>query len=208
MYQGNHDSRDKRNSSRESGTPRRFRWRKEFVLLVSVFAMIAGVVGGTVAYLVAGTDPLINNFDLAEVSCSVEEYFNGKIKKDVKIQNTGDIPAYIRAKVVVTWKDEDGNVYGQAPIEETDYSIQYNETDWKQDGDYWYYDEPVAPVTENNCCTPVLIHSCSPIADQTPEGYNLSVEILAEAIQSEPHNESLSAIKDAWNHDPTASSNQ
>jgi len=207
MYQGNHDSRDKRNSSRESGTPRRFKWRKEFVLLVSVFAMIAGVVGGTVAYLVAGTDPLINNFDLADVSCRVKEDFNKQEKKNVKIQNTGDIDAYIRAKVVVTWQDAEGNVYGEAPVKGTDYSIQYNETDWKQDGDYWYYDEPVAPVTENNCYTPVLINSCSSSGTE-PEGYHLSVEILAEAIQSEPHNESLSAIKDAWNHDPTASSNQ
>lgn len=199
MYQGNHDSRDKRNSSRESGTPRRFRWRKEFVLLVSVFAMIAGVVGGTVAYLVADTEPLTNNFDLAEVSCSVKEEFDNRIKENVKIQNTGDIPAYIRAKVVVTWKDEDGNVYGQAPVKGTDYSIQYNAIDWEQDGDYWYYDEPVAPVTENNCYTPVLINSCSPIADQTPEGYHLSVEILAEAIQSEP----IKAIQEAWSYTPS-----
>lgn len=203
MYQGNHDSRDKRNSSRESGTPRRFKWRKEFVLLVSVFAMIAGVVGGTVAYLVADTDPLTNNFDLAEVSCGVEEKFDNQVKENVKIQNTGDIPAYIRAKVVVTWKDEDGNVYGQAPVAETNYTISYS-SDWAPDGDYWYYNTPVKPKE----FTPVLINSCSPIADQTPEGYHLSVEILAEAIQSEPHNESLSAIKDAWNHDPTASSNQ
>lgn len=203
MYQGNHDSRDKRNSSRESGTPRRFRWRKEFVLLVSVFAMIAGVVGGTVAYLVADTEPLTNNFDLAEVSCRVEEKFKNQIKENVQIQNTGDIPAYIRAKVVVTWQDESGNVYGKAPTSE-DYTIQYNGEVWQQVGDYWYYNTPVKPKE----LTPVLINSCSPIADQTPEGYHLSVEILAEAIQSEPHNESLSAIKDAWNHDPTASSNQ
>lgn len=198
MYQGNHDSRDKRNSSRESGTPRRFRWRKEFVLLVSVFAMIAGVVGGTVAYLVADTDPLTNNFDLAEVSCRVEEEFDNQIKENVKIQNTGDIPAYIRAKVVVTWKDEDGNVYGQAPIEETDYTIQFNEGVWKREGDYWYYDEPVAPVTENNCYTLVLINRCSSSGTE-PEGYHLSVEILAEAIQSEP----TKAIQEAWGYTPS-----
>lgn len=198
MYQGNHDSRDKRNSSRESGTPRRFRWRKEFVLLVSVFAMIAGVVGGTVAYLVADTEPLTNNFDLAEVSCGVEEGFNGIIKTDVKIQNTSNIPAYIRAKVVVTWKDEDSNVYGQAPIEETDYTIQFNEGVWKREGDYWYYDEPVAPVTENNCYTPVLINRCSSSGTE-PEGYHLSVEILAEAIQSEP----TKAIQEAWGYTPS-----
>lgn len=198
MYQGNHDSRDKRNSSRESGTPRRFKWRKEFVLLVSVFAMIAGVVGGTVAYLVADTDPLTNNFDLAEVSCRVKEKFKNQIKENVKIQNTGDIPAYIRAKVVVTWKDEDGNVYGQAPIEETDYTIQFNEGVWKREGDYWYYDEPVAPVTENNCYTPVLINRCSSSGTE-PEGYHLSVEILAEAIQSEP----TKAIQEAWGYTPS-----
>ena len=165
---------------------------------MSVFAMIAGVVGGTVAYLVADTDPLTNNFDLAEVSCRVEEEFDNQIKENVKIQNTGDIPAYIRAKVVVTWKDEDGNVYGQAPIEETDYTIQFNEGVWKREGDYWYYDEPVAPVTENNCYTPVLINRCSSSGTE-PEGYHLSVEILAEAIQSEP----TKAIQEAWGYTPS-----
>lgn len=198
MYQGNHDSRDKRNSSRESGTPRRFRWRKEFVLLVSVFAMIAGVVGGTVAYLVADTEPLTNNFDLAEVSCSVKEEFDNRIKENVKIQNTSNIPAYIRAKVVVTWQDESGNVYGQAPVAETNYTIQFNEGVWKREGDYWYYDEPVAPVTENNCYTPVLINRCSSSGTE-PEGYHLSVEILAEAIQSEP----TKAIQEAWGYTPS-----
>lgn len=193
MYQGNHDSRDKRNSSRESGTPRRFRWRKEFVLLVSVFAMIAGVVGGTVAYLVADTEPLTNNFDLAEVSCRVEEKFKNQIKENVQIQNTGDIPAYIRAKVVVTWKDEDGNVYGQAPVAETNYTISYS-SDWAPDGDYWYYNTPVKPKE----FTPVLINRCSSSGTE-PEGYHLSVEILAEAIQSEP----TKAIQEAWGYTPS-----
>ena len=42
--------------------------------------------------------------------------------------------------------------------------------------------------------TPILIKSCKPNDGRNPEGYALSVEILADAIQSEP----AKAVKEAW----------
>ena len=71
MYQGNYDSRDKKTSSRDKCTAR-FRWRKEFVLLVSVFVMIAGVVGGTIAYLTSQSGAITNTFDMATVDCEIQ----------------------------------------------------------------------------------------------------------------------------------------
>lgn len=42
--------------------------------------------------------------------------------------------------------------------------------------------------------TPALIKECSAVADKTPEGYGLSVEILGSAIQSTPK----SVVTENW----------
>lgn len=95
---------------------RRLRWRKEFVLFCSVLVLLVGVVGGTMAFLVDRTDPVENQFTYDKVSCSVNETMNGNTKSNISIQNTGSTAAYIRAEVIVTWQDADGNVYGKPPL--------------------------------------------------------------------------------------------
>ena len=47
--------------------------------------------------------------------------------------------------------------------------------------------------------TPVLITKCEKKGN-APKDYDLSVEILADAIQSEPAN----AVMEAWGYNPTA----
>ena len=173
-----------------------FRWKRSGILLAAVIVLLAGAVGGTWAFLVAQSEPVQNNFTYAHVSCKIDETFDGVTKSNVKIQNTGDIPAYIRARIVVTWKDESGNV-SAVPVENTDYTITFNETDWTQQGDYWYCKTAVDAGGE----TPVLITTCEK-KGTAPEDYDLSVEILADAIQSEPAN----AVKEAWGYTPTAAS--
>lgn len=174
-----------------------FRWKRSGILLAAVIVLLAGAVGGTWAFLVAQSEPVQNNFTYAHVSCTIKEKFDGTTKSDVQIQNTGDIPAYIRARIVVTWKDANGNVSSTVPVKNTDYTIAFNETDWKQEGDYWYCKTAV----DAKDFTPVLITKCEKTGD-APDGYDLSVEILADAIQSEPAN----AVKEAWGYTPTAAS--
>ncbi|MBE5869543.1 MAG: hypothetical protein E7293_11425 [Lachnospiraceae bacterium] len=108
------------------------------------------------------------------------------------ISNTGDTEAYIRAAIIVTWKDaENGNVYGAAPVAGTDYTIELNEAEWFEGSDgYYYYRQPVAPRGE----TSALINSCTVIQDKTPAGYGLNVEILGSAIQSVP----VSVVNEKW----------
>ena len=166
-----------------------FRWKRSGILLAAVIVLLASAVGGTWAFLVAQSGSVQNDFTYAHVSCTVKEKFDGTTKSDVQIQNTGDIPAYIRARIVVTWKDASGNVSAVVPVENTNYTIAFNETDWVQKGDYWYCKTAV-PVDRE---TPVLIKNCEK-KGEAPEGYDLSVEILADAIQSEP----ASAVKEAW----------
>ena len=170
-----------------------FRWKRSGILLAAVIVLLAGAVGGTWAFLVAQSEPVQNNFTYAHVRCRIDETFDGTTKSDVKIQNTGDIPAYIRARIVVTWKDAIGNV-SAVPVKNTDYTIAFNENekDWTQQGDYWYCKTAVDAGEE----TPVLITKCEKKGN-APKDYDLSVEILADAIQSEP----ASAVTEAWGKD-------
>ena len=174
-----------------------FRWKRSGILLAAVIVLLAGAVGGTWAFLVAQSEPVQNNFTYAHVRCTIDEKFDGTTKSDVKIQNTGDIPAYIRARIVVTWKDASGNVSAAVPVKNTDYTITFNETDWTQQGDYWYCKTAVDAGGE----TPVLIIKCEKKGN-APKDYDLSVEILADAIQSEPTN----AVTEAWGNTPIAAS--
>lgn len=175
-----------------------FRWKRSGILLAAVIVLLAGAVGGTWAFLVAQSEPVQNNFTYAHVSCTIKEKFDGTTKSDVQIQNTGDISAYIRARIVVTWKDANGKV-SAVPVKNTDYTIAFNETDWTQQGDYWYCKTAVNP----NGFTPELITECKKTDNaNAPEDYDLSVEILADAIQSEP----ASAVTEAWGYTPTAAS--
>lgn len=178
-----------------------FRWKRSGILLAAVIVLLAGAVGGTWAFLVAQSEPVQNNFTYAHVRCRIDETFDGTTKSDVKIQNTGDIPAYIRARIVVTWKDANGNVSSTVPVENTDYTIAFNTTDWtQQEGDYWYCKTTVNP----DDFTPELITECKKTdnANAPKDYYDLSVEILADAIQSEP----ASAVTEAWGYTPTAAS--
>lgn len=163
------------------------------MLLSSLVLIIVMFVGITAAFLITGDGPIKNIFKPSNVSCQVnEESFDGETKTNVTIANTGDTEAYIRAAIVVTWKDaENGNVYAGKPVAGEDYTISLNETDWfLGDDGFYYYKNPVL----NGDSTTVLIYSCAAIESNTPAGYGLNVEILGSAIQSVPTN----VVADKW----------
>lgn len=196
MYQGRFESERK---------PVRRRRRKNYktiALLVSLVLLVTALVGGTVAWLTTNTEQVENTFTPSRVTCEVVETFtNGDtVKQNVKIANTGDTDAYIRATYIVTWQDEQGNVYGTAPVEGQDYSVTLNldqntpPTGWKPGADgYYYYCSVVHPAETGNL-TDVLISECRVLRPAPAEGYTLHVEILAQAIQSSP----ITAGNQAW----------
>ncbi|MBE7058550.1 MAG: hypothetical protein E7387_05570 [Ruminococcaceae bacterium] len=159
-----------------------------YVLLILLFTV---TVVGTVSFIIVSEGPISNLFNPSEVTTEVEETLDGNTKKNVSIKNTGDTTAWIRAAVIVTWQDADGNVYGQAPVAGTDYAININVADengWLkgEDGFYYWY-MPVKSIQEdvNNCNTGILINECSYVAN-APEGYYLNVEIIGSGLQSKP----------------------
>ena len=154
---------------------------KHFAGLLALVLILVCTVGGTVAYLVAQTDPVTNTFTPGEVSCQVKEEFNGKTKTKAVVQNTGNVPAYIRVAVVANTVDGD-NITGMADLSQVDW---LNEANWTEgSGGFYYYKGVVQP----GAVTADLLDKDIPL-----EG--IQVTILASAIQSMPD----AAVEDAWN---------
>ena len=180
MYQDAHNEKSGRHGIRMNRTA---------VLLIAVILLISTAVGSTVAFLATKTEPVENSFEYADVSCEVmqDRDTDGSI---VQVKNTGTISAYIRAAVVANWIDADGrNIVASVP-EGYSYDLTCSSGSWAQGNDgFFYYLLPVAPgaSTEGNLLT------CTVTCPETPE-YTLSVEVLAEAIQSTP----ASAVNEAW----------
>jgi hypothetical protein len=165
---------------------------KSALLLISLFTLFLVSVGVTSSFLKTQKGPLVNEFASSYVTSEVVEEFDNKVKSNVRIKNTGDIAAYIRSTVIVTWKDENGNVYPKMPVEGIDYTIEFSGNGWDMqtsDG-YYYYSNSVAP----NETTKPFIDRVTPVDEKTPEGYIFSVEILGDAIQSLP----TKAVESSW----------
>ena len=179
MYQDAHNEKSGRHGIRMNRTA---------VLLIAIILLISTAVGSTVAFLATKPEPVENSFEYANVSCKVTQNCDtdGSI---VQVKNTGTISAYIRAAVVANWMDMDGNIAASVP-KGYSYDLTYSSGSWVQGKDgFFYYLLPVAPgaSTEGNLLT------CTVACPENPE-YTLSVEVLAEAIQSTP----ASAVHEAW----------
>lgn len=192
------------NDNQQHSTPSRYRkQRRKQERRVSALALVCIICclvsGLTLAYLVTSTDALVNIFGTASFDTSITESFGDDTsgvltKEDVRITNTGEVDAYVRATVVVTWVNDAGEVYSKIPVEGNDYTISYKEsTKWHYDEakDVWYYTDVVKPGGS----TEILIEKCQETTENNkPDGYVLTVEILSQSIQAEPAN----AVIAAW----------
>lgn len=191
-------------SSKNGQRKSRRKTKKVNALLLSLLLILCVSVGGTAAYLIHSSDPVVNTFTPSKITTDIEEELDGDVKSNVAIKNTGDTEAYIRSAVVITWQDKDGNVYGQMPkacMESTcahascgaDYAIQYNlvtsDEGWIKSSDgFYYWTKPVLSQAENSekCTTGTLIATCKPLKNAPAAGYYLNVEIIGSGIQSKP----------------------
>ncbi len=162
---------------------------KAGALLISLLALLTLTVGGTVAYLVASTDNVVNTFTPSHVDCTVDEVFNDNTKTSVTVTNTSDINAYLRVKLVTYRVNEDGNhIGGTAGI--PSFTLGEN---WFKYGDYYYYTKPVAPGSS----TPSLIAGNGLTLQgryDDADGGKQAIDVMAEAIQSVPDK----AVGEAW----------
>lgn len=163
---------------------------KKHALLVALAVVLAGcAVFATVAWLTQ-SDKTVNAFTVGNVSAEVHEEFDGKSKKFVHVENTGDVPVYVRAYVSIYLQKADGTILSRVPVQNTDYTItRDDEQNWKKQGDIYYYLEPVQPKTT----TSNLINSVKDLTNEAGGAF-LVVDISTQAIQAEPAN----AVQDAW----------
>ena len=173
-----------RYESKYSAPARHKRVKTPKSLLIAMALILCSLLGCVVlAYIYTQTNSVENVFQPANVRWEVDETFNGTTKTNVSVKNTGNVESYIRAMVVITWASEDGkSVTASKPAAGTDYTITYGDSsNWvpAEDG-YWYYTVPV-PAGER---TADLIDKCEVL--NAPEGFYLSVEILASSIQATP----------------------
>lgn len=160
-----------------------------WTVILSIVLLLVLVVGGTLAILLTNSDTVENKFEEAYVICQVNR------SEDVfDVTNKGNVPAYIRTAVVVNWMDDAGNVRGIAPTD-AQYTLQMNDSDWHFLNGFYYYLLPVSPEqSTSDLITGVFVN------DAVPDGYQLSVEVVAEAVQAEgvTSNTDKQAVLDAW----------
>lgn len=158
-------------------------------LLIALLLFSALAVGGTVAWLTANATPVKNTFTPSQVACQVTEEFNGTTKSNVNVTNTGDTEAYIRVKLVTYRVNEQGqHIGGTATI-----PTFTPGTNWVKRGDYYYYTLPVAAGKAPE--KPLIgANGIALIKYDDADGGKQAIEVMAEAIQSQP----AKAVGEAW----------
>ena len=168
------------------------RWPKWLPAAAAVALIATLAVGGTLAWLSAYTQPVKNTFVMGTVPPQVTENFeNHRVKEDVAVTNTGNIPAYIRVALVCTWQDDNENVVGE-PASLDNLTIDWGTegssgtadnpgNGWIKIGDYYYYTQPVAAgATTSNLIDKAEV--------KTANGYRMNLQVIADSIQANPTN--------------------
>ena len=179
MYKGKHEAQ------RSGKTARKGRLT---AMIVSVVLILALAIGGTIAWMSTKTDSVVNTFNPSQVTCSVVEDFDGKTKTNVNVENTGDIPAFIRVKLVVYRTNDVGqHIGGVSEVPSFNFGAG-----WVGYGDYYYYTKPVAPgeMPKTNLANSITLEGSYEDAD----GGHQSIDVIAEAIQAGPE----AAVQAAW----------
>ena len=146
---------------------------KSSLLLIAVVALLVAAVGGTVAYLVTNTLPVVNTFTPATVDTEVTDNISGNTKRDVQIKNSSNIPVYMRVAVVANWYKA-----GEVVAPWNNYVGLGVTSDWTLIDGYYYYNGTVAAGAEVK-----LFDSYT--ATGGPDGAHLEMDIISQVIQAE-----------------------
>lgn len=186
MYKGKYDGKH-RKAKAQPVRRKTYHKGRLTAMVIATAVLLALAIGGTVAWLSTKDAPITNTFKPSHVSCSVTEEFDGKIKSNVNVTNTSDIDAYIRVKLVTYRTNDQGQHIGGTAFLPT-FTLG---TGWVEYGDYYYYTLPVAPKEkpEADLISSITLESYTDV-----DGGHQAIDVMAEAIQSEP----ARAVGQAW----------
>ena len=174
--------------SQHSQTEKKHNLNKLQLLILSLLVVTTVTVGGTVAYLTTKTEPVTNTFTPSKVTGEVTEEFDGTVKKNIQVENTGDIAVYVRVKLVTYRVNDAGDhIGGVATI--PGFTLG---TDWVEYNGYYYYTVPVEPGNSSSSLTDENGITLQKYEDA--DGGKQVIEVMAEMIQSVPD----TAVKEAW----------
>lgn len=176
-----------------SASPRGKVSKKTFVLLISLVLLLTVAISGTVAFLADNTGEVENIFTSAEVTVGIDETLGDNTKSGIKFQNTGDVPAYIRATFVINWTNSENQIVPAPANGSVVVSPAGNDGNWVLDGDIYYY-TPSVPVGGWTTEMPVVV------TVNAPEGYTCHVDVYAEGVQAtgDRDDNAVPAWQDAW----------
>lgn len=167
-----------------------------FLILFAVSAILAVSTFEVVAYMVHQNQTIQNQFIPGNVECCVKENFQSDIKTSVTVENTGNIDAYVRLKVVSYWEDSKGYVVGRSSPEILfGNGWSYNTDQWLYDSNEqtFYYKKVLAAgqTTEDlleltGSFQGIHLEKKVEIWDNITYTYHPVIEFIAEAIQSQP----------------------
>ncbi len=159
------------------------RTHKRVVLLcLAAVLVVAAAIGGTLAWLTSTPNSITNTFVPGEVPNLVtEDPFDGTTKSNVRVQNTGNVDAYIRVALVPIWRNvSDNNGAGIAATLSQLTFTGFPGTKWTEGTDgYYYYEDRVTP----GASTEALIGTAK--VNVTHEGKYLELQILSQSIQAD-----------------------
>ena len=168
--------------------------RKSVKLVLSLLMILCITVGGTLAYLSVQTGPVVNTFTPSHVSCNVVEEYENNTKKSIQVENTSDIKAFIRVKLVTYRVNDSGKHIGGVAVDPV---FKCGEGWFKASG-YYYYKYPVEPHNSSNdyLTKNLLADEISLFGNYADaDGGKQVIEVMAEAIQAMPS----SAVTQVWN---------
>ncbi|MBR2730526.1 MAG: hypothetical protein IKD72_00885 [Clostridia bacterium] len=171
-----------------------------------VVAALSVAVSGTLAYFMASTHSIRNDFFPARLNVVIHEDFQqidgSYVKSNVTVENAvvprASSHAYIRVRLVPTWRDENGNVAGVPPVDLTappagitaeinpDLAFDY------VDG-YYYYKEILAPGEQTTPLVRRIAVDYAALAGTPYEGYTFELSVLAEGLDA-----AAGAAEAAW----------
>ena len=186
MYRGRYEG--KHRTAAAPARKKAVRTGRLTTMVIATVLLLALTIGGTLAWLSTKDTPITNTFNPSKVACEVTESFDGKVKSNVNVKNTSDIPAFIRVKLVTYRTNDKGDHIG-GTAELPTFTLGKN---WVAHDGYYYYTLPVAAGE-----TPAFKLTDRMTLTETytdADGGHQSIDVMAEAIQSQPD----AAVKDAW----------
>ena len=161
--------------------------KKGWILAIVILLVAAAVSGSAWAYMIKRTQTEQNDFTPAMVRCELHEVKNANTtqKTSIKVENTGNVDAYLRVRLVSYWVDGTGAIVSK-PSQMPTVTLGLG---WRAgSNNTYYYQIPVAP----GATTSEMLGSA--ITLTTADGYVQVVEVFAEAIQAQP----TGAVTGSW----------